>query len=61
LLKDLLEGSDEDRAALIGRLAQRDDATWLAEQLIALPDADESRTCRKTRERGYNQKASAAA
>jgi hypothetical protein len=30
----VLTRSEEDRAALIGRLSQRDDATWLAELLL---------------------------
>jgi hypothetical protein len=33
-LLDVLTRSDADRAALIGRLHQREDATWLAELLI---------------------------
>lgn len=37
-LLDLLEQSDSDRAALIGRLYGRDDATWLAELLMDLED-----------------------
>jgi hypothetical protein len=34
----VLERSDVDRAALIGRLSLRDDAAWLAELLIDLED-----------------------
>jgi hypothetical protein len=34
----ILERSDEERAALIGRLHARDDAQWLAELLIDLED-----------------------
>jgi hypothetical protein len=30
-LLDVLTRSEEDRAALIGRLSERDDAAWLAE------------------------------
>lgn len=37
-LLNLLERSDVDRAALIGRLHVRDDAAWLAELLIDLED-----------------------
>jgi hypothetical protein len=40
-LLDVLTRSEANRAALIGRLAQRDDAAWLAELLIdSEPDAD---------------------
>ena len=40
-LFDVLTRSEEDRAALIGRLVQRDDAAWLAELLIETdPDPD---------------------
>jgi hypothetical protein len=35
-LLDVLTRSDADRAALIGRLSLRDDATWLAELLIEI-------------------------
>jgi hypothetical protein len=35
-LLDVLTRSEADRAALIGGLAQRDDATWLAELLTDL-------------------------
>lgn len=35
---EALERSDEERAALIGRLYARDDARWLAELLIDLED-----------------------
>jgi hypothetical protein len=35
-LLEVLERSDADRAALIGRLHVRDDAAWLAELLIDL-------------------------
>lgn len=35
-LLGILERSDADRAALIGRLHLRDDAAWLAELLIDL-------------------------
>jgi hypothetical protein len=34
----VLERSDADRAALIGRLHIRDDAAWLAELLMDLED-----------------------
>jgi hypothetical protein len=34
----VLERSDADRAALIGRLHLRDDAEWLAEILVDLED-----------------------
>jgi hypothetical protein len=34
----VLERSDADRAALIGRLHLRDDAEWLAELLMDLED-----------------------
>lgn len=34
----MLERSDADRAALIGRLHVRDDAAWLAELLMDLED-----------------------
>ena len=34
-LLGVLERSDEDRAALIGRLYFRDDAQWLAELLVS--------------------------
>ena len=34
----MLEQSDVDRAALIGRLHPRDDAAWLAEVLMDLED-----------------------
>jgi hypothetical protein len=34
----VLERSDADRAALIGRLHVRDDARWLAELLVDLED-----------------------
>jgi hypothetical protein len=37
-LLEILERSDADRAALIGRLHARDDAEWLAELLIDLED-----------------------
>lgn len=37
-LLEVLERSDADRAALIGRLQVRDDAAWLAEPLIDLED-----------------------
>jgi hypothetical protein len=37
-LLEVLERSDDDRAALIGRLHARDDARWLAELLIDLED-----------------------
>lgn len=37
-LLEILERSDADRAALIGRLHVRDDAAWLAELLIDLED-----------------------
>ena len=40
-LFDVQTRSEEDRAALIGRLVQRDDAAWLAELLIETdPDPD---------------------
>jgi hypothetical protein len=35
-LLDVLSRSDADRAALIGRLHQREDMTWLAELLIEI-------------------------
>jgi hypothetical protein len=37
-LLHVLERSDADRAALIGRLHVRDDAAWLAELLMELED-----------------------
>lgn len=37
-LLDVLERSDADRAALIGRLYAEDDARWLAELLVDLED-----------------------
>jgi hypothetical protein len=37
-LLDLLERSDADRAALIGRVHVRDDAAWLADLLMDLED-----------------------
>jgi hypothetical protein len=37
-LLGILERSDADRAALIGRLYVREDARWLAEPLIDLED-----------------------
>jgi hypothetical protein len=37
-LLDVLERSDADRAALVGRLHVRDDAAWLSERLIDLED-----------------------
>jgi hypothetical protein len=37
-LLEVLERSDADRAALIGRLHVRDDAAWLAELLMDLED-----------------------
>jgi hypothetical protein len=37
-LLEVLERSDQDRAALIGRLLGREDARWLAELLIDLED-----------------------
>jgi hypothetical protein len=37
-LLEILERSDADRAALIGRLHARDDAAWLAELLMDLED-----------------------
>jgi hypothetical protein len=37
-LLEILERSDADRAALIGRLRVRDDAAWLAELLMDLED-----------------------
>jgi hypothetical protein len=37
-LLDVLQRSDADRAALIGRLHIRDDAAWLAELLMDLED-----------------------
>jgi hypothetical protein len=37
-LLDVLQRSDVDRAALIGRLHVRDDAAWLAELLMDLED-----------------------
>ena len=37
-LLDVLERSDADRAALIGRLHVRDDAAWLSELLMDLED-----------------------
>ena len=39
-LLDVLERSDADRAAFIGRLYPQDDATWLAELLIDLEGED---------------------
>jgi len=39
-LLGILERSDADRAALIGRLYLRDDAGWLAELLMDLEDED---------------------
>ncbi len=41
-LLDVLTHSDDDRAAVIGRLHQRDDAAWLADLLIEIePDPDD--------------------
>jgi hypothetical protein len=37
---DVLERSDADRAALIGRLHARDDGIWLAELLMDLEGED---------------------
>jgi hypothetical protein len=37
-LLEVLERSEADRAALIGRLHGRDDAAWLAELLMDLED-----------------------
>jgi hypothetical protein len=37
-LLDVLTAPDADRAALIGRIHQREDAEWLAELLIALEE-----------------------
>jgi hypothetical protein len=37
-LLEILERSDAERAALIGRLHVRDDAAWLAELLMDLED-----------------------
>lgn len=37
-LLEALEKSEEDRAALIGRLSVRDDARWLAELLIEIQE-----------------------
>jgi hypothetical protein len=37
-LLEILERSDADRAALIGRLHLRDDAAWLADLLMDLED-----------------------
>jgi len=37
-LLEVLERSDAERAALIGRLHVRDDAAWLAELLMDLED-----------------------
>ena len=37
-LLEILERSDADRAALIGRLHIREDAAWLAELLMDLED-----------------------
>jgi hypothetical protein len=37
-LLEVLERSDADRAALIGRLHVRDDAAWLVELLMDLED-----------------------
>jgi hypothetical protein len=37
-LLEVLEQSDADRAALIGRLHVRDDAAWLADLLMDLED-----------------------
>jgi hypothetical protein len=39
----LLTGADADRAALIGRLHQREDAAWLAELLIDLEEDEPAR------------------
>jgi hypothetical protein len=38
LSSQILERSDADQAALIGRLHVRDDAAWLAELLMDLED-----------------------
>lgn len=37
-LLEAIEKSEEDRAALIGRLSVRDDARWLAELLIEIQE-----------------------
>jgi hypothetical protein len=37
-LLDVLTRSDTDRAALIGRLYQREDAAWLAELLVDMEE-----------------------
>lgn len=42
-LLDVLTRSDEDRAALIGRLSLRADGEWLAELLIDLEEDEPAR------------------
>ena len=42
-LLDVLTRPDADRAALIGRLHQRQDAEWLAELLIDLEEDEPAR------------------
>jgi hypothetical protein len=42
-LLDVLTRPDADRAALIGRLHQREDAAWLAELLIDLEEDEPAR------------------
>jgi hypothetical protein len=42
-LLDVPTRSDADRAALIGRLHQREDAEWLAELLIDLEEDEPAR------------------
>jgi hypothetical protein len=42
-LLDVLTRPDADRAALIGRLHQREDAEWLAELLIDLEEDEPAR------------------
>ena len=42
-LLDAITRSEEDRAALIGRLTLRDDAQWLAEVLIDLETDEPAR------------------
>jgi hypothetical protein len=43
-LLDVLTRDDAERAALIGRLARRDDAMWLAELLIDIETDSEDLT-----------------
>jgi hypothetical protein len=57
-LLDVLTRPDVDRAALIGRLLQRDATTWLAELLMDIEsDANDITRCRSSRRCGSSPRA----